>query len=305
MENKLTILNYILSSVVITDDNGKIVFVNEPFMKVFEYNNTDIINKDISVLIPKQYKKLYKRIIKIHKISYKTSDVDIIKTKSVGLKSDGTEFPIAFRLSKFYYEGYNHFLFSIEDLSNLTSKIDDQEKKLIELNENLIDYTITLDNKVDKQVGKIKKINDEIIDSIRYSKNIQDTILNNSSKKINKFIDNFILYIPRDIVSGDFYWSYKTWGGEMFIAIGDCTGHGVPGAFLTMLSNSLLNEIIITKRYRDTSKILTQLRNEIITLLSHKEEDGVKDGLDIVLIKISKDKKKDGVFWSQQPIISY
>lgn len=292
MENKLTILNYILSSVIITDDNGKIIFVNEPFTKVFEYDNTDIINKDISILIPRQYKKLYERIIKIHKISYKTNDVDIIKTKSVGLKSDGTEFPIAFRLSKIYYKGRNHFLFSIEDLSNLTSKIDDQAKKLIELNENLIDYAITLDTKVDKQVGKIKKINNEIIDSIRYSKKIQDTILNNSSRKINKFINNFILYIPRDIVSGDFYWSHKTWSGEMFIAIGDCTGHGVPGAFLTMLSNSLLNEIIITKRYRDTSKILTQLRSEIIKLLSHKEEGGIKDGLDIVLLKISKDKKK-------------
>ena len=168
----------------------------------------------------------------------------------------------------------------------------------MKLNKELIDFTMELDKKVKNQIS-------DIIDSINYSRNIQQTILTNSLNKIDKFINNFVIYKPKDIVSGDFYWAYKIWTGDMIIAVGDCTGHGVPGAFLTMLANSLLNEIVITKRVRETDKILNQLREDIMTLLLHREKEGVKDGLDITIIKVSKKKRRLEYSGANNPLYLY
>ena len=181
------------------------------------------------------------------------------------------------------------------DITDYSSKIKSQSRNMVKLNQELIKFSSSLDKKVKQQIG-------DILDSINYSKKIQKTILKNSLDKIERFIDNFVIYKPKDIVSGDFYWSYKTWGGDIYIAVGDCTGHGVPGAFLTMLANSLLNEIVITKRFRDTNKILNRLREDIMSLLQHKEDEGIKDGLDITLIKINKKKNRIEYSGANNPI---
>jgi PAS domain S-box-containing protein len=195
-------------------------------------------------------------------------------------------------LTRYYLNVY------CSDITEYSNKIKSQSNQMVKLNKELIKFSLDLDKKVKQQIG-------DILDSIDYSKNIQQTILKNSLSKIDDFIDNFVIYKPKDVVSGDFYWSYKTWSGEMFIAVGDCTGHGVPGAFLTMLANSLLNEIVITKRYRDVDKILNQLREDIISLLSHRENGGVKDGLDITLIKISRTKNKIEYSGANNPLYHY
>lgn len=184
------------------------------------------------------------------------------------------------------------------DITEYSNKIKSQSNHMVKLNKELIKFSLELDKKVKQQIG-------DILDSINYSKRIQETILKNSLNKINNFIDNFVIYKPKDIVSGDFYWAYKTWSGDMFIAVGDCTGHGVPGAFLTMLANSLLNEIIITKRLRDTDKILNELRVNIMSLLSHRDNEGIKDGLDITIIKISRSKNKIEYSGANNPIYLY
>lgn len=305
MENQLEILDYILSAVVIINTEGKIVFVNDPFLELFQYKKEEILDKKIGTIIPSKYDELYQRVFRIYKNRGNGKSIDIKKDDMSGLRSDGEEIPIMFRLSQVECEEKKFFLFSIDDLSALVDKINSQSLDLIRLSKELLSYNMELDKKVDKQVGEIKKINDEIIDSIQYSKKIQQTILKNSDKRIDRFISNFIIYKPKDIVSGDFYWSYKTWSGDMYIAVGDCTGHGVPGAFLTMLANSLLNEIVITKRFRDTAKILNQLRYNVISLLSHREKDGVKDGLDITLIKIAKGKKEIEYAGANNPLFLF
>jgi len=195
-------------------------------------------------------------------------------------------------LTRYYLNVY------CSDITEYSNKIKYQSRQMMKLNKELIDFTMELDKKVKNQIS-------DIIDSINYSRNIQQTILTNSLNKIDKFVNNFILYKPKDIVSGDFYWAYKIWTGDMIIAVGDCTGHGVPGAFLTMLANSLLNEIVITKRIRETDKILNQLREEIMTLLLHREKEGVKDGLDITIIKISKKKRRLEYSGANNPLYLY
>jgi serine phosphatase RsbU (regulator of sigma subunit) len=102
---------------------------------------------------------------------------------------------------------------------------------------------------------------------------------------------SFIFFKPKDVVSGDFYWIHKDQEENIFFTVADCTGHGVPGAFMSMIGTSLLNEIIIEKGIKETDKILSEMRSQIIKSL-HQEEDGAqKDGMDISLCKLNMKKK--------------
>jgi serine phosphatase RsbU (regulator of sigma subunit) len=119
-----------------------------------------------------------------------------------------------------------------------------------------------------------------ITDSIHYALRIQRAILP-SLELFTDEIEHFVLYKPRDIVSGDFYWVNKE--GNLWVVIAaDCTGHGVPGAFMSMLGVSFLNEIVINKHIHKPDLILNALRDNIVNSLKQVEaQSGVKDGMDI------------------------
>ena len=102
---------------------------------------------------------------------------------------------------------------------------------------------------------------------------------------------SFIFFKPKDVVSGDFYWIYKDQEENIFFTVADCTGHGVPGAFMSMIGTSLLNEIIIEKGIKETDKILIEMRAQIIRSLSQEDEGAQKDGMDISLCKLNMKKK--------------
>jgi ligand-binding sensor domain-containing protein/serine phosphatase RsbU (regulator of sigma subunit) len=136
---------------------------------------------------------------------------------------------------------------------------------------------------------EIAEKNQNITDSINYAKRIQQSFL--TSEKILKetLKDYFVLFKPRDIVSGDFYLSFDL-PDRTIVVCSDCTGHGIPGAFMSLIGISLLNEIIYSKGILDTDKILEELRTIIIKGLNpEKTEDGGKDGMDISLISIFKE----------------
>ncbi len=128
----------------------------------------------------------------------------------------------------------------------------------------------------------------EITDSILYAKRIQTAVL--PDKKILKknFAENFIIYKPKDIVSGDFYW-FAERSNKIIIIIADCTGHGVPGGFMSMLGISFINEIVQSQPgYNfNASEILNKLRKYIIESL-HQTNNDNKDGLDLSLLIIDK-----------------
>ena len=130
-----------------------------------------------------------------------------------------------------------------------------------------------------------------ITDSIHYAKRIQTALLP-SLELFSDEIDHFVLYKPRDIVSGDFYWVAKIDGQQMVIAA-DCTGHGVPGAFMSMLGVSLLNEIILNKRIIQPDQVLNILREYIIQSLKQVvQTSGIKDGMDMCVCLIDFKKNK-------------
>jgi len=174
----------------------------------------------------------------------------------------------------YIYRGYRikkEANIKLEEKNRLISAQKDEIQKQKELAENQRDL-----------IAYQKK---HITDSIHYAKRIQ-TALIPSLELFSDEIEHFVLYKPRDIVSGDFYWVAKMDGKQVVIAA-DCTGHGVPGAFMSMLGVSLLNEIILNKKIVQPDQVLNILREHVINSLKQSvETSGIKDGLDMCVCLI-------------------
>lgn len=144
-------------------------------------------------------------------------------------------------------------------------------------------------SEIELQNNLIQGINNDLTDSIKYAKRIQQTILPNPQILNKHFADSCIFYKPRNIVSGDYYW-IKELDGLIFVAVVDCTGHGVPGAFMSLITSNILNESIdISISQYSPAKMLEYLRKEINVRLSQNSGDQINDGLDISLICYDKD----------------
>lgn len=141
---------------------------------------------------------------------------------------------------------------------------------------------------VEKQKAVIEEKNKDITDSINYAQRIQSAILPDQQEFSDALPDSFLLYKPKDIVSGDFYWVTQT-PQYTFYATADCTGHGVPGGFMSVLGASLLNEIVNEKRLTDPGQVMDTMRERIIGALKQKGVSGEnKDGMDMVLCRLDK-----------------
>jgi serine phosphatase RsbU (regulator of sigma subunit) len=128
----------------------------------------------------------------------------------------------------------------------------------------------------------------DVTDSIKYALRIQQSILPPTSY-VKKYIpDVFFLYKPKDIVSGDFYW-FEEQGENLFIAAVDCTGHGVPGALMSMVGNNILNRSVTDHSLTDSAAILDELNEGVSRALrvGQEEGQGSKDGMDISLCRIN------------------
>jgi ligand-binding sensor domain-containing protein/serine phosphatase RsbU (regulator of sigma subunit) len=127
----------------------------------------------------------------------------------------------------------------------------------------------------------INEKNRNITDSIRYAMTIQHSVLPSREDMLQGLSDVFILSMPKDIVSGDFYWSYSV-GSNTHFAVVDCTGHGVPGAFMSLIGHMLLNEIVNVLMIYQPDKILEQLDKELRKALNQNNESN-SDGMDVAL----------------------
>jgi serine phosphatase RsbU (regulator of sigma subunit) len=132
----------------------------------------------------------------------------------------------------------------------------------------------------------IEQFNKRLTDSIQYAQRIQSSILP-STDAMSKYVpQHFVVFKPKDVVSGDFFW-FSHIDGKSIVAVVDCTGHGVPGAFMSMIGNTLLNEIVNQKHITDPSAILTEL-NTNVRLALKQEGDSMlsKDGMDVCIAVI-------------------
>ena len=158
--------------------------------------------------------------------------------------------------------------------------------------------------KIAVQKNSIESKNKDITDSINYAKQIQQAILP-SSKSLQDYLkDSFIFFKPRDIVSGDFYWFARVTNGikdKFIITAVDCTGHGVPGAFMSMIGVNLLNQII-ARKITKSSLILTSLHQGVRKALKQKETEN-RDGMDMALCVIDKENKTLTFSGAKSPMI--
>ena len=136
------------------------------------------------------------------------------------------------------------------------------------------------------QKNIIEEKNQSIMDSIQYAKRIQQTLLRNQASIRESFPESFIIFQPKDIVSGDFYWAGRK-GKKTYLAVCDSTGHGVPGAFMSLLNMSFLNEAINEEGAAYPDEILNFVRRKLISSIS---QEGGQDGMDGVLIRFDAEE---------------
>jgi serine phosphatase RsbU (regulator of sigma subunit) len=181
-------------------------------------------------------------------------------------------------------------------------KIEEQNIELEKMLVQLKQYNETLEEKVKERTALINEQKEEIIsqrdllarqnlnitDSIEYARLIQCALLPSDKALIENLPEHFLLFKPRDIVSGDFYWIKKN-GNDVYLAVADCTGHGVPGAFMGTLGISLLNEFMNTSEIFSPEFILAALRERLKESL---HQENTQDGMDMALVMINPDSGK-------------
>ncbi|MBN1183670.1 MAG: SpoIIE family protein phosphatase [Bacteroidales bacterium] len=211
-------------------------------------------------------------------------------TKS-GLISDEQSF--AFRIKPpFWRTWWFTLLFFAAIIYLVIWYIRYREQKLKHDKEVLEETVKQRTQEIREQKTHIEQQKQELTDSIEYAKRIQDAVISQPTG-IEKYLsDYFIMFLPRDIVSGDFYW-FGEYDNKFIFSVADCTGHGVPGAFMSMLGIRLLNEIVLERGVTAPNEILDQLRDGVIHALKQEgKESTTKDGMDMALCTIDKSKGK-------------
>ncbi len=169
-----------------------------------------------------------------------------------------------------------------DEITKHKEEIELQRDKLEEQRDSLI-----------MQRDKISSQNTQINDSILYARRIQKAVLESHNLSDQIVSDYFVLLMPRDIVSGDFYWVGKT-VDKVIIAVVDCTGHGVPGAFMSLLGSLFLDEIVNKEHICKPSEILNRLRDKVkLSLKQTGKDNEAKDGMDIALVSIDTEKNME------------
>ena len=155
---------------------------------------------------------------------------------------------------------------------------------------NLVREKLLLEEKIEERTQEvvqksmiIEEKNRDITASIRYAERIQRAML----PHIDSIPDSFVLYLPKDIVSGDFYWTYDN-GETQFLAAVDCTGHGVPGAFMSIIGHNSLNKVVRELGFTKPSAIMDQLNSEVTCAMLQRHEKSITDGMDLALISYNR-----------------
>ncbi len=171
------------------------------------------------------------------------------------------------------------------------SENDQLGNALIKMRESLKAYSEDMEFQVETRTRQLMEKSEkleiaygEIRDSIHYAKHIQEAILPSKDLIFDVYKQSFIFYKPKDIVSGDFYW-FAQRGDEVIVAVVDCTGHGVPGALMTVIGSSLLSQIVNIMGITSPAEILKQLDMKVIESLKQQGSEGSNDGMDIALFR--------------------
>ena len=268
------------NAVVIMDAKGNYEWINEGFTRMYGYTFDELKNETTRNKIGRNANLKINDLVNIW-----FGDKLPITYESLNRHKDGYELWVQTTLTPILDEyGNVSKLIAIDtDISKLKAAEFEIQRQRDEI-QNQRDIALAQRDEILQQ-----KI--EITDSIRYAQRIQTVILNAGTNIKHIFPESFIINFPKDIVSGDFHWCHSE-GGYRIIGVADCTGHGVPGAFMSLIGVNFLKEIVITHGFFMPNEILNLLRENIINALQQTGKDGEnKDGLDIALITIDTKEK--------------
>ncbi|MFN0050327.1 MAG: PP2C family protein-serine/threonine phosphatase [Cytophagales bacterium] len=187
-------------------------------------------------------------------------------------------------ISYLVYQSIVHYInFNKRRINGLSSE---SSSELTDKNEEILAQR----EEIERQQAKVKEVLDELTDSIKTAQRIQQSFLPPDAQ-INKYLpDHFVLYLPKDIVSGDFYWFHVKYD-KIYIAAVDCTGHGVAGAFMSIIGGNLLKQIVIENPTHNAAEILQDLSTDLIRTLHQDSENAISnDGMDMSLCIIDIDE---------------
>ena len=173
-----------------------------------------------------------------------------------------------------------------------------QRVGLISFNQLILAQSSVLESTMEE----ISEKNRQVQDSIRYAQRIQHSMIFSQDQELPDYLDYFTIYRPRDIVSGDFYWITQI-DGVLFVAVADCTGHGVPGAFMSLIGHGHLSSLVQVERLKDPAEILRQLHLRIRRSL-HQERisDVAYDGMEIGLCAIDRSARQLRFSGAKRPL---
>ncbi|MGM0580824.1 MAG: PP2C family protein-serine/threonine phosphatase [Bacteroidota bacterium] len=184
-----------------------------------------------------------------------------------------------------------------KDLRFKSDQITEQNEELKVQKEEILSQRDAMQS----QKEYIEKQNRDIIGSIRYAKHIQSAMLPTENYLKSIFPKSFVIFIPRDIVSGDFYWAAEV-NGKKIIAVIDCTGHGVPGAFMSLVGDTNMNQIVLQEGITDPAEILNKLHEGVCNYLKQSETDN-QDGMDASIVVVDEKNKSVQFAGAKNPLM--
>ncbi|WP_164985120.1 SpoIIE family protein phosphatase [Ammoniphilus sp. CFH 90114] len=199
-------------------------------------------------------------------------DGEVLGTLSIDIAKDSLK---VFSLHSYrLFKAIGNLAFAFVAFTQFTKKQQEAQEEIERWNQQL-------EFEVEERTSELTQANQKMIASLKYAKRIQDSILPTESHLRRVLDHHFILWMPRDIVGGDFYWMKELEDGYL-IGIGDCTGHGVPGALMSMVSVSILNQLVEVENLKQPNDILSRLNKMLKRTLNQETEYGMTDdGLDI------------------------
>ena len=242
-----------------TDIDGNFTYLNEMSSRTFGYKNENLVGKDSVSIVHPEYREIVK---------------DFFRNQIINrIQNTYLEFPIRTKEGRIIWLG-----------QNASIVFEPGSRKRI------IGFTALARDITEKRANEllIEQQNKDITSSINSAKRIQYSLLPKASEIGSHFEDYFVIFKPKDIVSGDFYWTHQI-GDKLILVLADCTGHGVPGAFMTILGINLLNQLVIERKIDDPSQILNGLNNELHKLLHHGTNTLTTDGMDALVVVFEGD----------------
>jgi ligand-binding sensor domain-containing protein/serine phosphatase RsbU (regulator of sigma subunit) len=219
----------------------------------------------------------------------------VLNIKAANSKGVWNQTPLKLKIiitPPFWRTNWFYALCLIVIIGSVYSYIKYREKKLTKEKEILEKKVDERTHELNEEKLKVEEAHKDIKDSIYYAQKIQSAIIPTEEDFKKVLPNSFVLFQPKDIVSGDFYWLVEK-SEYVFCAIADCTGHGVPGGFMTMLGSGFLNEIVNEQQVNEPAEILNKLREKIISTLKQTGKSGEnKDGMDIVLLRFNKKNRE-------------